>query len=130
MPASNQTSAKEYLELVKPKKTSKYRNVWTPYNGRNYQSKDEAHRAAELDILLKAGEIPYWKPQVKYQLGEDCVYRVDFEVGHYDGSKHVEDVKGYLKPEDKRHIRLWKKYGICPLHIRFKDRTEIVEGKS
>lgn len=75
-------------------------------NGSVYDSKKEAQRYAELQILLKAGLIFELRRQVKYiliptQRDEDgkliereCSYVADF-VYEQDGNTIVEDVKGY-----------------------------------
>lgn len=77
---------------------SKYRNVKTEYDGRAYASKKEARRAAELDLLKKAGEVVEWVPQVRYPVAINdahiCTYVADFVVTWKDGSVTVEDCKG------------------------------------
>jgi hypothetical protein len=96
----------------------KYRNVPTEYGGRKYASKAEAARAAELDLLLRAGQIRAWQPQVLFRLGSDenC-YRPDFLVWHLDGSTHAEDVKGKSTPKFEADKRRWLAHGPCPLWV-------------
>ena len=83
----------------------KYRSKPVEYNGRRYASKLEAKRAYQLDMLVKAGEIKGWAPQVRVPLHSPCGlvghYVVDFLVTCNDGSCRYEEVKGY--PTD-----LWK----------------------
>lgn len=74
--------------------------------GTTFDSKKEAQRYAELQILLKAGLISHLRRQVKYvlipaQRDEDgkllereLSYVADF-VYEQDGKTVVEDVKGY-----------------------------------
>lgn len=109
---------------------SKYRAIRTVYAGVSYQSKAEAARAAELDLLLKAGEIVDWIGQPKVRLGvPENVYVPDFLVLTWvpqalraDGGQgmiypHYEDVKGVETPKFRRDKSLWKAYGRLPLRI-------------
>ena len=82
---------------------SKYRAVRQTYNGVNYDSKLEASRAYELDMLVKAGEIKGYDRQFKVDLyfynkrGEQIPFKswkVDFRVHNNDGSFTLEEVKG------------------------------------
>lgn len=79
---------------------SKYGNRWTVYNGRKYQSRAEARRAQELDILIRAGAVESWTPQPRFKIeikGERITtYRGDFLVLWTDGRRTVEDVKGVV----------------------------------
>lgn len=103
-------------------KTNKYGNRKTG----GYDSRAEARRGAELDLLQAAGEICNLKRQVKYVLipaqyeksdqvytrgphkGEakpgklierECAYLADFTYTNRDGCTVVEDVKGMRTPE-------------------------------
>lgn len=96
------------LNLLSPKKRGKFNNSRTFYNGRWYDSKKEAHRAFELDMLAKAGYIKQWSAQPEYKFavnGEKIgSYFGDFLVEYKDGHKEVEDVKGV-----KTDLYKWKK---------------------
>lgn len=105
---------------------SKYRNVRTEYNGRMFDSKAEAERAAVLDLLKTSELIRDWQPQVTFQLGPDHSYRVDFLVWLPDGTTHAEDVKGVETPAFKRHKKLWRKYGPCDLKVIYRKHTETI----
>jgi hypothetical protein len=109
---------------------SKYRNVRTEYDGRLYDSKAEAARARELDLLKEAGGIRHWEPQPKFRLGPDFTYRPDFIVWHNDGTTEVEDVKGTETPTFRKTRKLWAKYGPVDLCIRFHKHTERVKGRT
>lgn len=76
------------------------------YAGVVYHSKAEAIRAAELDLLLRCGEITQWERQVPFILG-DVRYVVDFLVMDRDGTTHAEEVKGFETPMFKLNRRLW-----------------------
>ncbi len=81
--------------------TSKYRNQPIVMDGRRYASRAEAARAAELQLLLRAGQICDLEYQPRYPLVVNgvkiCTYVADFR---YFQSRHaaaqlvVEDVKG------------------------------------
>jgi len=79
---------------------NKYKAKSTEYNGRRYASQLEAKRAQQLDILVKAGEIKKWIPQVRIPL-HTCndklvgFYIVDFAVTDKDDKSWYEEVKGY-----------------------------------
>ena len=70
------------------------------YNGRVYHSIKEANYAAELDLLIKAGEVSEWTPQFKIDLKANgrhiCTYIPDFLVTLPDGSQELHEVKGYM----------------------------------
>lgn len=109
----------------------------TEYNGRLYDSKHEAKRAMQLDLLKRAGEVAWWIPQVTIQLGPDHCYRVDFLVAEWaspcsgvqDVRVRAEDAKLVETREFARHRRMWKKYGPFDLHIvKRKGVIEVVEG--
>jgi hypothetical protein len=66
-------------------------------DGRTYDSKLEAKRAYELQLMEKAGEIELLQYQVPFKLtayGKHiCTYKADFTYWR-DGDYIVEDVKG------------------------------------
>ena len=86
------------------KKTSKYHNKKTVVNGITFDSKHEAERYIELQMLLKAGVISDLQLQVSYELmptiklnGETfrgIKYVADFVYKDKDGKEIVEDAKG------------------------------------
>ena len=87
---------------------SKYGAIRTTIDGITFASKAEARRYAELQILLKSGEITDLKLQPKYPLvftprkGADPVnvgsYIADFWYRKRNKEAVVEDVKGMLTP--------------------------------
>lgn len=82
---------------VKVSKQNKYRAVKTVFNGREYDSKKEAARAAELQLLRDSGEIALLFEQQRYSLdvnGEYIAdYISDFSYTTKDGERVIEDVK-------------------------------------
>jgi len=79
---------------------TKYGNQTSTYNGILYHSKFEANYAAELDLLLQAGEITKWERQVKIDLkGENgshiTNYFIDFVVYHRSGITEYVECKGF-----------------------------------
>lgn len=84
--------------FLRGKNKSKYRNQKVTYNGFEYDSKKEAKRAADLDLLIKAGEVESWERQPSFDFvlnGQKiCTYIADFRVTYPDGAVEIEDVKG------------------------------------
>lgn len=110
------------------RRPSKYRNVRTVYGGLPYDSKAEARRAAELDLMVRAGAIRGWTRQVTFRLGcMENVMRIDFLVWDVDGSSWAEDVKGAETAKFKHDRKLWARYGPCPLHVLKGKASEVIE---
>lgn len=86
------------------KKASKYHNKKTVVNNLTFDSKHEAERYIELQMLLKVGEISDLRLQVPYELiptmklnGEtfrSSKYIADFVYKDKSGNEIVEDAKG------------------------------------
>ena len=91
------TTLEEYRRYLSQGKTNKYKNIKTEYNGVIYDSRKEATRAQELDLLLKAGIISNLQRQVSFPIvinGKKVFsYIADF-VYTEKGKQVVEDVKG------------------------------------
>lgn len=86
--------------------TPKYRNKPTEVDGFLFDSKKEAKRYQQLQLLEKAGHVKDLAKQVKYDLNVNGVriatYTADFvylELRKGAWEKVVEDVKGY--PNDR-----------------------------
>lgn len=110
--------AKQAVTQAHAKIKRKYGNTPTYYAGLRYDSKSEARRAEELDLMLRAGEIKHWSRQPKYHLGvPENVYIADFFVIMADGSFHAEDVKYMRTAKFNRDVKLWRSYGKHPLLI-------------
>ena len=91
---------------------SKYNAKKTEYNGVMYDSRKEARRAWELDMLLKAGEIQGLIRQPRFKL-KYCTYIADFAYTTKDGEYIVEDVKGFKTDIYKLKKKMLKaEYGI------------------
>jgi hypothetical protein len=122
------------------KKKSKYHATRTEYNGWIYDSKGEANRAAELDLLVKSscgghGGVIRWIPQVPFYLGcRANKYVVDFLVWTYEDcagasmgeATHAEDFKGFETQKFLRDLRLWRQFGKFPLHVVTGKGTKII----
>lgn len=78
----------------------KYGNVPTEYRGGRFQSKKEARKAMELDMMKKGKAIKDWKPQHRLSLDVNGVhianYYVDFMITHNDGSIEYLEIKSYI----------------------------------
>ena len=121
---------------TKIRRQPKYKAIRTEYGGRWYASKAEAARAAELDLLLRAGKIAWWLPQVPICLGlPENRYVVDFLVAESDGggnsvTVHAEDVKGTETAKFRRDVKLWLAYAPFPLWIIKRGKVrEIIPGQ-
>ena len=83
---------------------AKYNNTKIRVGGRLFDSKAEAARWQELQMLERAGEITELERQVEYELvpkqkGERAVkYIADFRYIDHDGKTVVEDTKGVKTP--------------------------------
>lgn len=88
----------------------KYHNHSQTYNGHTYHSKFEARYAAELDYLVKSGDIKSWDRQVKLDLRVSdqhiTNYYIDFIVHHHDGSREFIECKGQETSDWKLKWRL------------------------
>lgn len=98
-----------YQTKIEQQKESKYRNQKVELAGRQFDSKKEAARFSELQMLQKAGEISDLEFQVSFEIipavkiGNKKVrarfYIADFRYKTKDGKTVVEDVKGYMTRE-------------------------------
>lgn len=86
----------------------KYHNTKTQINGKKFDSKKEARRFMQLEILQKQGLISNLQCQVKFELipkqnGERaCNYIADFVYEDIStGETVVEDVKGFKTADYK-----------------------------
>ena len=83
---------------------TKYNNTKIRVDGRLFDSKAEAARWQELQMLERAGEITELERQVEYELipkqkGERAVkYIADFRYKDHEGETVVEDTKGVRTP--------------------------------
>lgn len=129
-------TADEFRAMQDAKRSggNKYHAVRTIYDGVTYGSKAEAERAAELDLLVRSGEVRTWIGQPKFRLGDAInVYVADFLVATAAGEVWAEDVKGRETSKFRRDKRLWKKHGRIELRvIRREGRrlvvSEIIKG--
>ena len=104
---------------------NKYRNQPETVDGIRFDSRKEANRYAELQLLERAGKITELQRQVPYVLipkqvrggkviERPVVYKADFAYRDEEtGEDVVEDVKGLRTKEYiiKRKLMLWE-YGI------------------
>lgn len=99
---------------------SKYKNLKTEIGKNVFDSKKEAQRFMELELLVKTGTISNLQRQVKFVLipsqkidgkvaERACSYVADFVYSDKQGNTIVEDTKG-VKTKDyiiKRKLMLW-----------------------
>jgi len=102
---------------LRVKRKQKYNSKSTEYRGRKYDSKAEAEYAMLLDVMQESGEVHLWLRQTAFDLGEDTRYRADFFVITSCGLFRAVDVKGFETPAFKKIKKLWRKYGVMPLHL-------------
>ena len=109
-------TASEYQEYIK---TGKLPGEDTPrkskYNAKRtngYASKREADRAAELQLMVRAGEIALVLEQVPFPLPGGIKYVADFVRLNMDGTWTVEDAKGVRTDVYKLKAKLFfEQYG-------------------
>ncbi len=98
--------------ILTQKRRNKYGSKKTEYAGAMYDSKAEAQRAAELDVLMKCGEIAGWERQVPYVIVVNgvyvCTYIVDFRVTESGVKFWAEDVKGFSTPVFRLKEKLFR----------------------
>src|SRR5262245_14509791 len=92
--------AQANARLKRPRRR-KYHNIPTYFGGQKYDSRAEAARAAQLDLLKRGGNIGDWKRGRKWMLLEKgkgrraITYTGDFDVWpDQTDTFWVEDVKG------------------------------------
>ena|SRR5690625_3104376 len=96
-------TARQYRQMKKRRKRSKYGNKKVEIDGLTFDSKAEARYYSELKIRQKTGEILFFRVQPRYRLLDGFEkdgkkhrpidYIADFEIHHEDGSIEVIDVK-------------------------------------
>lgn len=107
----------------------KYSYFKTPKQGKN-DSKFEAGKAQELELLKKAGEIKDFKEQVKLPLVVNGFhitnYYIDFVVEHNDGEIEYIETKGYATDVWKLKWKLFEALYDLPgnkLTLEFQGKT-------
>ena len=77
---------------------NKFGSIRQTYNGHSYDSRLEAQYAANLDWMIKAGEVKKWERQFKISIDLKGVhitnYFIDFKVWFTDGKIEYHEVKG------------------------------------
>ncbi len=101
--------------MMQQARISKYQNKKTEYNGIIFDSRKEAKRYWELEMMQKAGEISDLQRQVRYEiipktaLFKESVYIADFIYRDKKGNQIAEDVKGCRKGTAYEIFKLKKK---------------------
>lgn len=106
------------------------------FGSRLYDSKGEAERGAQLQLLEMAGEISDLQFQVQFNLTRaNITYRADFTYMER-GRMVAEDFKGVETDRFKLICKLWNAYGPCVLRVTQRNRRggfcikrEIMPGK-
>ena len=133
---SDNMTAEEFQEYIKdttPKK-NKYGAKRTQVDGVSYDSRMEALRVGQLNMLLRAKEILWWGRQPVVKLGDNVeLYKLDFVIMDRKGHIWFEDVKGFETDRFKSLKRNWPVFGMYELHILKRKKgewlIEIVEPK-
>ena len=133
---TDKMTAEEFQEYVKGcnPKANKYHAKKTPVDGVTYDSRMEALRVGQLNMLLRAKEILWWARQPVVKLGDNIeLYKLDFVIMDRKGHIWMEDVKGFETDRFKSLKRNWPVFGVYDLHILKRDKghwlIEIVEPK-
>ena len=80
---------------MRRKPRHKYHAQPTEVDGLRFDSKAEARRYQELNLLKQAGEVVMFLRQVPFDLPGNTKYRCDFLIFWVNGTCTVEDVKGF-----------------------------------
>jgi hypothetical protein len=100
---TGQKNPLEGAEGEKPVKQNKYRNRRTQRDGQEFDSKHEADRYSELQLMLRAGEIRGFVTQHTFYLPGGVKYIADFVVLQNDGTYVVEDTKSPPTRKEKAY---------------------------
>lgn len=100
----------ERIQMAEAK--NKYGNIRASHGGKEYPSKHECNRAAELIMMARAGEVIRVFEQVPFILPGGIVYKADFVILWPDRTWTVEDAKGVRTKEYILKKKLFReKYG-------------------
>jgi hypothetical protein len=114
-------------------KQNKYKNIKQVYNDIRYDSKKEAARAAELDLLLKAKESKRWERQVTLPLFFNdykiCGYRIDFVIWDKNDTIILEEVKGFQTDVWRLKKKLLEAILENPKSSEYKKIAEVIGNK-
>lgn len=105
------------LQTKASEKPNKYRNIKTDVDGEVLDSRREARRWKELNLLGKAGKIAGVARQATFFLPGGVRYKADFVVIHLDGTHTVEDAKGVRTQAYSIKKRLMRALGIEIIEI-------------
>lgn len=122
MTAAARKALNDALATVKPAKRLKYGNKPVKVEGRTYASQKEARRAAELEKMLKAGEIHILREQPRYPLKVNGItvahYVADFAYFPTSGGPEViEDVKSPATRKNRLYRLKFKIMAAMGLHV-------------
>lgn len=101
----------------------KYNARRTHYRGVVYDSAAEAHRAAQLEFLVRAGRVVRWQRGERQTVlddgrGNKVTYKPDFLVWTDEHHCHAEDVKGAVPRDFRiRAILFGLKFPHIPLRV-------------
>lgn len=99
---------------------NKFNRTRVVIDGVTYDSKKEANKAVELNLLKKAGEIQDWIAHPQYVIAPrfrdeftgkivlPIKYFPDFWVKYNDGHEEVIDIKGFPTPDFKLKAKLFR----------------------
>jgi len=93
-----------------------------------YDSKQEAGRAQELDLMLLSKAILNWERQIKFDLHVNNIkigkYIPDFKVTDNDNKTHYEECKGFLTQLASRSIKHFRaEYPELELRVLYAKKT-------
>lgn len=115
-----------YTKLSMRKGNNKFGAKKTVYNNHLFDSKKEAARAAEINLLIKGGLVTKVEYQPRFDITVNnkkvAYYKADFKIYNSDGTITYEDVKGYKKGSAYSMFRLKKKlveaiYGVKIIEV-------------
>jgi hypothetical protein len=98
------------IEGEKPRR-NKFNAITTQYKGKTFDSGLEANYAAELDLLIRSGNVKSYQTQVIMHLTAHrewiCDYKLDFLVEWTDGTIEAVETKGLWTPDARIKWKLF-----------------------
>lgn len=95
------------MTRITARSRNKYGAIKTEVCGITFDSKAEARRYEQLQLMQYSGRIKWFQRQPSFLIGNSVRYRPDFIVCGEDGTIWLEDVKGHENQTFKVKAKLF-----------------------